>query len=195
MAAGERTEETGAGTNGGRARPPARGARPRPVGRDGQGPAKRSPAGGKRHQGRILALQALYELDIADHPVDEVLARAFADQPPPADVRAHVARLVNGVLAAREEVDPYIAAAAPAFPLPQLPAIDRNVLRLAVYELLREPDVPPRAAINEAVELAKRFGGDNSARFVNGVLGTIAGRIPRSAGAAPPEPPAPAATP
>ena len=70
-------------------------------------------------------------------------------------------------------------AAAPAFPVAQLPAIDRNVLRLAIYELLRETDVPPKAAINEAVELAKRFGGDNSGRFVNGVLGTIAARIDR----------------
>ena len=75
------------------------------------------------------------------------------------------------------EIDPYIAEAAPAFPIAQLPAVDRNVLRLAIYELLHEAEVPPKAAINEAVELAKRFGGENSSRFVNGVLGTIATRI------------------
>jgi N utilization substance protein B len=67
--------------------------------------------------------------------------------------------------------------AAPAFPIAQLPAVDRTVLRLAIYELLEERDVPPKAAINEAVELAKRFGGDNSGRFVNGVLGTVVDRI------------------
>jgi N utilization substance protein B len=77
----------------------------------------------------------------------------------------------------QDVIDPHIAAAAPAFPVDQLPAIDRNVLRLAIYELLRETDVPVKAAINEAVELAKRFGGDSSGRFVNGVLGTVAERI------------------
>ena len=152
---------------------------------------RRAQAGGKRHQGRILALQLLYELDIAGHSVEEVLARTFAEQPVLADVRAHVERLVRGVLAVREEIDPQIAAAAPAFPMPQLPAIDRNVLRLAVYELMREPDVPPKAAINEAVELAKRFGGDNSARFVNGVLGTVIERISRPGATGTAEPAAP----
>jgi N utilization substance protein B len=100
---------------------------------------------------------------------------------PPADesekVREHVERLVSGVLGLQDVIDPHIAAAAPAFPVDQLPAIDRNVLRLAIYELLRETDVPVKAAINEAVELAKRFGGDSSGRFVNGVLGTVAERI------------------
>jgi N utilization substance protein B len=147
--------------------------------------AGRQPAGGKRHQGRILALQLLYEADVAGHGPDEVLARTFAEQPPSAAVRAHVERLVRGVVAERDEIDPYIAAAAPAFPLAQMAAIDRNVLRLAVFELLREAAVPPRAAINEAVELAKRFGGDNSSRFVNGVLGTIVERVPRPSGAKP----------
>ncbi|MDP9364499.1 MAG: transcription antitermination factor NusB [Chloroflexota bacterium] len=163
---------------GGAAAPKGNGRGRQGPGNAGAGEASRS-AGGKRHQGRVLALQLLYELDIAGHGVDEVLTHTFAEQPTPAGVRAHVERLVRGVLASREEIDPYIAAAAPAFPLPQLPAIDRNVLRLAIYELLREPEVPPKAAINEAVELAKRFGGDNSARFVNGVLGTVAGRVPR----------------
>ncbi len=139
----------------------------------------------------MLALQLLYELDLTGHDPAEALARSFADQPTPAAVRSHVERLVRGVLAAREEIDPHIAAAAPAFPLPQLPAIDRNVLRLAVFELLHEPAVPPKAAINEAVELAKRFGGENSGRFVNGVLGTIVERIahgaPDATGGDPPE--------
>ena len=178
MATGDRRRTQGAAP-GGPSRREARDGRAQTQAKRGQTPAHRAPAGGKRHQGRILALQLLYELDIAAHGVDEVLARTFADQATPPDVRAHVERLVRGVLAGREEIDPYIAGAATAFPVPQLPAIDRNVLRLAVYELLREPDVPPKAAINEAVELAKRFGGDNSARFVNGVLGTLVERIPR----------------
>ena len=146
----------------------------------------REPAGGKRHQGRVLALQILYEVDVSGHAVDEVLNRTVAEQTVPSGIRAHVERLVRGVLAATAEIDPYIAGAAPAFPLAQLPAIDRNVLRLAVFELLHEPGVPPKAAINEAVELAKRFGGPNSGRFVNGVLGTIVARVRRDA-----PPPAP----
>lgn len=128
----------------------------------------------RRHQARILALQILYEIDVTDHPLDAVMAHTFAAQDVPPPLREHVERLVRGALAHRDVIDPIIAAAAPAFPVEQLPAVDRNVLRLAIYELRFEPDVPPKAAINEAVELAKRFGGVNSGRFVNGVLGTVA---------------------
>ena len=153
--------------------------RSRPERAAGAGAANRGTAGGRRHQGRILALQILYEVDVSGHEVDEVLARTFGEQSLPASIREHVERLVHGTLAEREAVDPYIAAAASAFPIAQLPAVDRNVLRLAVFELLNEPAVPPKAAINEAVELAKRFGGENSGRFVNGVLGTVAARVER----------------
>jgi N utilization substance protein B len=159
----------------------------------------------------MLALMALYETDLTDHPSEQVIARIVADpasltgDPDPetavtedggqaargdgaagvppaaeadlAEMRRRVARLVGGVQTRIGEIDPIIAAAAPAFPIEQLAGIDRSVLRLAIYELLHEPDVPVRAVINEAVELAKRFGGDNSGRFVNGVLGTVSRRI------------------
>jgi transcription antitermination factor NusB len=108
-----------------------------------------------------------------------------------AEVRERVERLVRGVMENFREIDPYIAEAAPAFPIAQLPAVDRNVLRLAVYELLHEAEVPPKAAINEAVELAKRFGGENSSRFVNGVLGTFASRIETNRQAPAPAPAVP----
>ena len=124
----------------------------------------------------MLALQVLYEIDVTGHGLDETLARTFEAQPAPPPIREHVEQLVRGVLPRRDEIDPVIADAAPAFPVARLPAIDRNVLRLAIYELLHEPGVPPKAAINEAVELAKRFGGENSGRFVNGVLGTVVER-------------------
>lgn len=160
----------------------------RPGGRSSGRPRERVQPGGPRHLARILAMQVLYEVDVADHSATDVLSRTFDDpalvgeeDAPNVDalgeVRERVERLVRGVLDHFREIDPYIADAAPAFPIAQLPAVDRNVLRLAVYELMREPDVPKKAAINEAVELAKRFGGDNSSRFVNGVLGTIAARI------------------
>jgi transcription antitermination protein NusB len=137
------------------------------------------PSGGRRHQARILALQVLYEVDVTEHPLSEVLTRTTEDpdlvvtQP----VRTHVDRLVRGAFDQRDSIDKYIGDAAPAFPVNQLPAVDRNVLRLAIYELISEPNVPRKAAINEAVELAKRFGGMNSSRFVNGVLGTVTERL------------------
>lgn len=138
---------------------------------------RRAVPGGRRHQARILALQILYEVDITDHGVAAVIAHTFADQEAPPALQRHVERLVHGVLDHRAELDPIIAEAAPAFPVDQLPAIDRNVLRLAIYELRTFPDVPFKAVINEAVELAKRFGGASSGRFVNGVLGTVVARF------------------
>lgn len=83
-------------------------------------------------------------------------------------------RLVEGTLGDREEIDTVIAAAAPTFPVDQIAVTDRAALELAVYEMLREQNVPVKVAINEAVELAKTYGGESSGRFVNGVLGTIA---------------------
>lgn len=137
----------------------------------------RQAPGGARHQGRMLALQILYEVDVTDHPLEEVLDRTAAENDLPEAMKEHVSRLVRGVMSQRDTIDPYIATAAPAFPVAQLAAIDRNVLRQAIFELLNEPDVPLKAAINEAVELAKHFGGDSSGRFVNGVLGTVSERI------------------
>ena len=162
-------------------------------------PRERVAPGGPRHLARITAMQVLYEIDVADHAASEVLARTFedpdlaADEEGPAgdalaEVRERVERLVRGVMENFREIDPYIAEAAPAFPIAQLPAVDRNVLRLAIYELLHEAEVPPKAAINEAVELAKRFGGENSSRFVNGVLGTISTKIESGRKVPAPEP-------
>jgi N utilization substance protein B len=128
----------------------------------------------RRHQARMLALQVLYEVDLTNHDSDEAAARAFSEHGPlTEDVTSHVRTLVSGVLAHRADLDPILAAAAPARALEEQAAIERNVLRLSAYELLYEPRVPPKVAINEAVELAKRFGGENSGKFVNGVLRTV----------------------
>lgn len=127
-----------------------------------------------RHQGRMLALQVLYELDLTSHDPEEAIGRAFAEHEPVEEgVQKQVRQLVNGVLEHRDTLDPVIAQAAPARALEEQAAIERNVLRLAAYELMHDPDVPPRVSINEAVELAKRFGGENSGKFTNGVLRTI----------------------
>lgn len=96
------------------------------------------------------------------------------------DLMARTVKLARGVETHRADIDPYIEKAAPAFPIPQLASIDRGVLRIAVYELLFEPKVPFKAAINEGVEIAKQYGGPNSGRFVNGVLRTISEGLPES---------------
>ena len=137
----------------------------------------------RRHQGRMLALQVLYEVDLTDHDPEEAMARAFAEhEPVTPDVVEHVRSLVRGVGEHRDALDPIIAGAAPARDLAEQAAIERNVLRLAAHELLNVPSVPPKVAINEGVELAKRFGGENSGRFINGVLRTILEAHPRADG-------------
>jgi N utilization substance protein B len=137
----------------------------------------RSEQNRRRRQARELTVQLLYEVDISGHSADEILARTRAQETTHSDAFNYLATLVSGIRVNQHTIDDYIAAAAPAFPVAQLAPIDRSVLRVAIFELLYQPNVPPKAAINEAVELAKRFGGDNSGRFVNGVLGTVLRRI------------------
>jgi len=134
--------------------------------------------GFENRQARTLALQILFEGDLTDHTLEEISRRYTEDMSIPQPVRRYLERLVSGVSAHMTEIDASIGEAATAFPVAQLPAVDRNILRVAIYELRHEPDVPMKAAINEAIELAKAFGGDNSSRFVNGVLGTVARTSP-----------------
>lgn len=129
--------------------------------------------GPQRRIAREQAMQVLFESDISGHSANEILARLRATEELSAETYDYLSRLIRGYLANRDDIDARIAKAAPQFPIAQLAAVDRNVLRVASVELLLHPDVPPKSAINEAVELAKHFGGDNSGRFVNGVLGGI----------------------
>jgi N utilization substance protein B len=146
-------------------------------GRAKQSQEQRTKQNQQRHQARELAIQILYEVDVTDHSADEVLARTRAQHAPQEPAFDYLTQLVRGVQRDRDRVDEYLGAAAPAFPVPQLATVDRNILRVAIFELLRQPEVPPKAAINEAIELAKAYGGDNSGKFVNGVLGTVFRRI------------------
>ena len=131
-------------------------------------------AAGQRRRARIAALQALYEADTSTHLPQESLLRILAEEQI-AQAPADFAReLIEGVLAKRDVIDRTIAEAAPAWPVDQLAAIDRNILRLAIREMLGDNGTPVSAVINEAVELAKSFGSEKSASFVNGVLGAIA---------------------
>ena len=153
----------------------------RPAGRERRSRQSSADVAARRHPGRMLALQVRYEIDLTDHDPEEAMARAFAEhEPVTPDVVEHVRSLVRGVREHRESIDPVIAAAAPARDLAEQAAIERNVLRLAAYELLHVPSVPPKVVINEGVELAKSFGGENSGRFINGVLRTILEAHPRA---------------
>lgn len=133
-----------------------------------------------RRSGRGVALQALYEIDIARHDPETVLAHLQENQPVTEEAARYARRLVYGVLAHQKEIDQLIREVAPAWPLEQMATVDKNILRLAIFELLFDNEVPDKVAINEAVELAKLFGSETSPRFVNGVLGTIASRHRRA---------------
>ncbi len=134
---------------------------------------------GSRRKGRSLALQALYEFDCAGHKPDDVLPRLAREEEAPEGVVAFARELVEGVLENRTRIDSVIARYAPAFPVEQIAVIDRNILRLAIFEVLLDNKVPMKAAINEAVDLARAFGSDSSPKFVNGVLGSVAAEVSR----------------
>jgi N utilization substance protein B len=134
---------------------------------------------GKRHKGRVLALQALFELDSVGHPPEGTIDAALEGRDRSGALRAFALELVHGVIENRERIDQVIRDTAPAFPIDQIAAIDRNILRLAIYEVLLDNKVPMRAAINEAIELAKEYGGENSPKFINGVLGSVSVLAPR----------------
>jgi transcription antitermination protein NusB len=128
---------------------------------------------GFRRKARTIALQALFELDCSAHKPKEVLARLLEEKALPDEAADFAGSLVSGVLQNKKSIDDLIQRFAPAFPVNQIAPIDRNILRLAIFEILFDNRVPVKAAINEAVELAKGFGGDNSQKFVNGVLGSV----------------------
>lgn len=126
---------------------------------------------GSRREGRERALSLLYEAEAKDQAPSELLGEL------PLSPSPFVADLVEGVSRDREVIDSLIGRHAIDWSLERMPAIDRNVLRVAVYELLRHPDVPLAAVISEAVELAKRYSTDESGRFVNGVLSSVANEV------------------
>ena len=128
---------------------------------------------GTRRKARVKALQALFEIDSVGHDVAEVLEREIEEEPLEGESVAFVKELVEGVLSNEGEINKVIEIYAPAWPVAQMALIDRNILRLAIFEILFNNKVPVKVVINEAVELAKTFGGDNTPKFINGVLGTV----------------------
>ncbi len=132
-----------------------------------------------RHLGRIVALQTLYEQDFRlaagdkDFKLSEALQRNVERYHHALTDISFTKKLVDGTNQKKDELDAVLQPAAPQWPIDQIARMDRVVLRIGLYELLYGEGVPPKVVINEAVELAKAFGGDNSSKFVNGVLGTV----------------------
>lgn len=132
-----------------------------------------------RHLGRIIALQTLYEQELRQEADDKnfslnaVLERNISRYREMISDVDFIRQLVNGVSKQAAKLDKKLQPVAPEWPIDQIARMDRLVLRIGLYELENEADVPPKVVINEAVELAKAFGGDNSSKFINGVLGTL----------------------
>jgi len=123
-------------------------------------------------------MQSLYEWDFRgrnNSRLDQIVEKNIKEFAPGMEETVFVRELVNGVIEKLDKLDAVIEKAAPAWPINQVAIVDRNVLRIGIYELLfgNRDEVPPKVAINEAIELAKSFGGENSGKFINGVLGTI----------------------
>lgn len=132
----------------------------------------------ERRKARGLALQALYEIDSVGHTSEGVVARYIEDhQELSKDAIEFFRSVVLGTEANAERIDHKVAEAAPEWPIEQLAIVDRNILRMAVWEFIISGDTPTKVAINEAVELAKCYGSDSAPRFINGVLGALADRL------------------
>lgn len=129
-----------------------------------------------RHRARTVTLQALYEIDCACHPPAAVLDRRLAETPMSKSYADFSRHLMDGVLRHKQVLDTFIHEHAPEWPLEQMAYIDRNILRMAIFEFAVDGGTPVKVAINEAVELAKTFGSDSAPRFVNGVLGALVER-------------------
>ena len=128
---------------------------------------------GKRHKARTIALQALYEVDSVGRSPTNAVERLLEGTDLSPDISEFSRALVDGAVKNREEIDQNIEKYAPAYPVEQLAIIDRNILRLAIFEILFDNRVPVKVVVNEAVELAKTFGSGSSAKFINGVLGSV----------------------
>ena len=142
---------------------------------------------GKRREGREAAVQFLYQFDVNRQPVDESLAAFWKLRSGPEKAeaspktRAFTEDLVKGVAAHAAEIDACISKYTANYDLHRIAVVDRNILRIGIYEMLHCTDVPPIVSINEAIEIAKRFGSDESGRFVNGILDRVRGDLPRPA--------------
>jgi N utilization substance protein B len=133
---------------------------------------------GKRHQARELALKTLFQLEVSDDDPDEVLRYHADEGAATPDVANFASQLVRGVIENRDKLDSILSEASEHWKLGQMAKVDRIILRIAVYEIAIDRKVPTKAAINESIELAKTFSGEEAGRFVNGILGKVAATAP-----------------
>lgn len=124
----------------------------------------------KREQGRVLAVQALYQWDVRGQDFDAQADDFLAESTQDSEVYFFARELTFGARAFRDQADAWIQRAAAHWEMRRMAAVDRNILRLAIYEMIGRSDIPPRVAIDQAIELAKRFGAAESGAFVNGIL-------------------------
>jgi N utilization substance protein B len=142
---------------------------------------------GKRRDGREAALQFLYQLDLSEQPAAELFPQFWDLRSGPgkpvatAKTRAFAEQIVSGVTSYKDEIDERIKRYAANYDLHRIAAVDRNILRIGIYEMLHCPDVPPVVTINEAIEIAKRYGSEESGRFINGILDRVRGELSRPA--------------
>jgi N utilization substance protein B len=127
-----------------------------------------------RTRARSIALQALYEIDLTGHPPELVIAERLSESPMEDNLGDFARNIVLGIIPIVHELDQIIARHAPEWPLDQVAIIDRNIMRIALWEIAVSNQTPLKVAINEAVELGKLYGSDSTPRFVNGVLGSLA---------------------
>ena len=126
-----------------------------------------------RRRTRALVMQALYESDAVEHNAVDVLDERLSEMGLSWRDAEFARKFLDGIFANAEEIDKIMAEFAPGWPISQMAVVDRNILRMAIYEIMLSQDTPPRVAVNEAVELAKAFGADSAPRFINGVLGSV----------------------
>ncbi len=129
---------------------------------------------GKRHQARELALKVLFQLEGTGDEVDDVLSYHASENAAGEEIANFARQLVEGVIANQVKLDSILSEASEHWKLDQMAKVDRIILRIAVYEIAIDRRVPTKAAINESIELAKTFSGDEAGRFVNGILGKVA---------------------
>lgn len=127
---------------------------------------------GKRSTARRLAMQAIFQSELSKTDVADALENLFADEDVTEDGRKFASHLASAVIKNKEKIDEKIIELSRNWSLDRIAALDKSILRLAIYELIFEKDTPKAVVINEAIELAKRYGDENSAKFVNGILGS-----------------------
>jgi N utilization substance protein B len=136
---------------------------------------------GRRRQGRELALQILFQVEITCDPPADVLRRFWESRRVPETMREFAQSLVLGTVENRERIDGEIAAVAEHWRLERMAVVDRNVLRMAIFELMDQPETPPAVVIDEAIEIARKYGSEESAPFINGILDSIRRRVEKRA--------------